>query len=113
MKKYESICLQSLGESFGLDSILCSQSTDTLINFDWSLIYDELRVKSPIFIGVLIAATETRTPRSNRVAVICVCASILLKFRFKKMNLVQKLLAIILYASHCSTEVFQVFVTLV
>ena len=50
-------------------------------NFHWNMVYDELKLKSPVFLGVLIAATQTRTPRPNRVAVICVCASILLKYR--------------------------------
>ena len=64
-----------------LDSILCSQSPNVMQNFHWNMVYDELKLKSPVFLGVLISATHTRTPHPNRVAVICVCASILLKCR--------------------------------
>ena len=41
----------------------------------------------------------------NRVAVICVCTAVLLKYRCKKFNLFQKVLSLVLYASQCSKKV--------
>ena len=52
-----------------------------------------------------MSATKTRTPRKNRVAVICVCNAVLLKYRCKKFNLFQKVLSLVLYASQCSKKV--------
>ena len=88
-----------------VESILCSQSPDVLKSFDWNMIYEDLHAKAPVLLGFLLSATQTRTPRGNRSAVICVCVAILLKYRFKRLNLVQKVLGLVLYASSCSKKV--------
>ena len=88
-------------------SILCSQSLDYLKSFDYDIIiYDELNQKAPYLLSFLMAATKTRSLRSNRIAVICTCAMIILKFRYTKLNLFQKIISLILYAGHCSKKVF-------
>ena len=40
-----------------------------------------------MFLSFLMAATQIKALQSNRIAVICVCASIILKYRFKYLNL--------------------------
>lgn len=84
------------------DSILKSQSLDHLMNFKWELIINELQQKAPIFLSFLKVATKTHTKRANKDAVICMCVSILLKYSFKELNLVQKLISLILYWGHAS-----------
>ena len=90
-----------------VQSILCSQSPDDLKNFKWSDIYTELKEKAPVFLGILVSATKTRSPRSrDNQAVICICVAILLKYRFKRLSLVQKIVSLILYNGHCSKKVY-------
>ena len=69
-------------EMIKFESILCSLSPDHLKSFYWGMIYDELRLKAPVFLSFMMSLTKTKTPRKNRVAVICTCAAILLKYRF-------------------------------
>ena len=88
-----------------MQSSLLDQSPDTLKSFTWNAIYDELKKNAPIFLSFLMAATQTKTPRSNRIAVMCVCASVILKYRFKRINLFQKIVSLVLYAGHCSKQV--------
>ena len=52
-----------------------------------------------------MSCTKTRGDRSNRSAVICTVASILLKFRYPEMSLVHKIITCILYTGHCSKQV--------
>lgn len=89
-----------------VQSILCSQSPDDLKCFKWDDIYHELNEKAPVFLSILVSATKTRTPRSrDSQAVICMCVAILLKYRFKRLSLVQKIVSLILYTGHCSKKV--------
>ena len=90
---------------------LCSDSTNSLLRYNilrdkhpfcWESLVNELTAHTPIFLNILKELTHTRRPRDNRNAVIATCASILLKFRFIKMNVLQKIVSIILYAGHAS-----------
>ena len=56
-----------------LQSVLLSQSPEDLKMFTWDVLYDELQRNAPTFLFFLKAATETNTPRSNEVEVMCVC----------------------------------------
>lgn len=80
----------------GSQSILCSQSADELRNFRYDIIHDELQQKAPYLLSFFMAATQTRTYRHNRIAVVCTCAMIILKYRFKRLSLFQKLISLVL-----------------
>ena len=86
-------------------SVLKSKSSDDLKHFKWEMIFDELQKKAPVFLCFMMSATKTRNPRSNRIPVICMCTAILLKYRFKQLNLVQKVISLLLYSGNCSKEV--------
>ena len=49
--------------------------------------------------------TWTRNSYINRDAIIGICTAMLLKYRYSKMSLVQRILSIILYAGHSGKEV--------
>ena len=87
------------------NSILCNQSSDALNTFTWGKLHDELAERAPLLLTLLEMCTHTRKPRINRQAVIGLCAVILLKFRFSKMSLVQKIVSLILYAGHAGKQV--------
>ena len=72
----------------------------------WDKLLTEVSTYAPVFLSLLRAATYTRRSRDNQSAVIGICAAVLLKHRFHKMNLVQKLLSLILYSGHSSKKVF-------
>lgn len=88
-------------------SILRTESAALKLNmFSWDKLLTELSTYAPVFLTLLHAATYTRRSRDNQSAVIGICAAVLLKHRFHKMNLVQKLLSLILYSGHSSKKVF-------
>lgn len=87
------------------DSVLCSQSTEDLKDFRFERIYDEIKNKAPFLHSIFLSATKTRTPRCNQVAIVCLCFSILLRYRFKRLNLFQKIVSLILYTGHSSKMV--------
>ena len=86
-------------------SILRTQSLSNNPRFSWSAIYCEIQLHAPLLFNLLLSMTKTRQARSNRKAVICVCAAVLLKYRFSKMSLLQKVVSLILYAGHSSKQV--------
>lgn len=91
--------------SVKVSSIMLQQTEDVYDNFTWEKIYSELEINAPVLLSIFESCTETRTRRSNRKAVIGMCAAILLKHRFFKMSLVQRIISLILYAGHSGKQV--------
>lgn len=86
-------------------SILKSTDKSDFAEFSWEKIIQELVTNAPTFLSIMSACTHTRRERNNRNNVIGMCAALLLKYRFSKMSLVQRLLSLILYAGHSGTQV--------
>jgi len=76
-----------------------------LLEFDWNNLKAELSVNAPIFLSILEACTPTIRPQTNSTAVIGLCAALILKHRFTKMCLLQKIISLILYAGHSDKQV--------
>lgn len=89
-------------------SLLCSTAKSDLVGFKWDTLHKELSAKAPILLSVLEAATKTRIPRKNATIVVCTCAALLLRCRNHKMNLVQKIISLILYAGHSAKKVIYI-----
>ena len=93
------------------NSVLGSQSLSDLSDFTWERVVKELEMHAPVLLSILRDATVTRTDRPNREAITGMCAALLLKHRYFKMSLVQKILALdwptyILSAKFLSTAMF-------
>ena len=86
-------------------SLLRSQEIESMQNFSWDVVLQELHAHAPNLLHLLNSITSTKTDRDNQKAIIGMCASILLKHRYSKMSLVQKILSVILYAGHTSKQV--------
>lgn len=86
----------------GTNSILRSQSVEDMKSFSWNAVFAELTEHAPTLLLILRACTKTRVERSNVRAVIGACAAMLLKHRYDRMSMFQKLVSVILYAGHCS-----------
>lgn len=86
-------------------SILRNNSAEALKEFDWDEITDEFLTYAPILMSILRASTETKKPRINTNAVIVMCMGLLLKHRFIKMCLIQRIVSIILYAGNADKQV--------
>lgn len=91
--------------SHEVNSVLLNKSSKALGRFTWKSLIDELSVNAPLLFHILQGCTMTRTPRNNRIATIGICATILLRFRHRNMNLVQRILSLILYAGHSGKQV--------
>ena len=89
--------------SHNVNSIL--RKTSALSSFRWVDLVNELEAHVPTLMMILNSATKTRCYRSNRIGVIGMCAALLLKFRYSRMSLVQKLISTILYAGHTGKQV--------
>ena len=87
------------------NSILQSQEPENLMKFKWNMLHDELSANAPQLKSLLFSATKTTRPRSNVQAVVGMCVAILLNNRNPKMNLIQKINSLILYAGHSSKQV--------
>lgn len=92
-----------------VDSILRQTSCESLSNFQWTDLIGELQKYAPTLMTVLKACTKTRRHRRNRNGVIGMCAAMLLKFRYNRMSLVQKLISTILYTGHSGKQVSKIF----
>ena len=86
-------------------SVLRNQNTESMENFTWDPLLDELQVHAPYLFQLLSSFTQTKSERENQMAIIGVCASILLKHRYSKMSLVQKVISLLLYTGHASKQV--------
>ena len=90
---------------------MCSHSVKSVLrnsspmDFQWGDLLNELDIHAPTLMSILNYATQTRHERQNRNGVKGISAAILLKFRFDKMSVVQKLVSCILYAGHSGKQV--------
>ena len=90
--------------------LMCSDSANSILrqkfssaykDFSWEKLLKELETNAPILLSILQQCTHTRRPRPNRNnIVIGMCAAILLKLGYAKMNLVQKVLSLVLYGGN-------------
>ena len=81
-------------------SHLISQEKTYLSMFSWDKLLGELEENAPILLAILRECTQTKVPRPNQMSVIGMCAAIVLKYRYSKMSLVQKIISIILHGGH-------------
>ncbi len=88
------------------ESILMMKTKPALENFTWRTVWAELQQSAPTLLKVLQEALP-RQKRESEAAkpVICMCASLLLKFRNPRVNVVQAVISLILQAGHASKEV--------
>lgn len=89
---------------------ICSDSYDTILrmkykvaleNFSWSRIWTELQSKMPTLLEILSGGCSNGFVQPS----ICTCASILMKLRNPKVNLVQAIVSVVLKAGHANTLV--------
>ena len=96
-KKTESIIRSEIKK-------MCSQEVNSILqgpvkdiaSFKWESVLVELNANAPTLLSVLSETSSTT---------IGVCCCIILKSRFNKMSLVQKMVAVILQAGHSSKKV--------
>ena len=77
-------------------------NSDNLKTFRWDLVLSELKLHVPMLMDILFSCTKTKFPRKNLTWIVC---SILFKFCYARMDAVQKVLSLILYAGHCGKQV--------
>lgn len=89
---------------------ICSDSYDTILrmkykvalqNFTWSRVWKELQSKTPTLLAILSGGYS----KGQVQPALCTCASILMKLRNPKVNLVQAMISVLLKAGHANTQV--------
>ena len=86
-------------------SVLHSQSRESLMGFKWDMMIEEMRRHAPILLEILKCCTSTKRPRANHYSVIVMCVAMLCKLRCSDMSLAHKVLSLILRAGHSSKKV--------
>ena len=88
---------------------LCSDSANSIIRcddlqklkkFTWQSFSSEISKFAP----VLQSTNNTRTTKTNFDVIMCMCVALIMRTRNSRMNLVQKMLSLILYAGQTSKE---------
>lgn len=92
--------------SNGTNSILHQQGTSELKEFSWERFLAELEGNAPVFLSILHECTHTRRPQTNQDTVMGMCAAVLLKYRYAKMSLVQRILSLVLYGGRSEKQVY-------
>lgn len=87
------------------NSVLQSLDTNELKMFTWDKVLSELKLHAPALVSILFSCTRTQILHKNQTSTVCFIASVLLKYRYRRMNLVQKIISLILYAGHCGKQV--------
>lgn len=91
--------------SLRVHSILKNESTEMLKSFEWDKLISEVKVYAPLLYQVFLSCTKTRHPKSNQNVIIGMCIAMLLKYRYDRMSMVQKIIGLIMYAGHCGKKV--------
>ena len=97
-------------------SMICSDSHDSILRmktktalelFSWERVWLELKTHAPMLVALLVQLLPPSKRKSADVIhpALCICASILLKLRNNKVNVVQVMMAVILKAGHASKQV--------
>lgn len=95
-------------------SIFRRTSAEDLKTFNWDRLVADLEKTAPTFHSFLSSCTEvkrrnrkvkTRSSRPSNVAVLGICASILLRHKNHNLNLIQKIVSLILHRGHAAKQV--------
>ena len=86
-------------------SVLRDSSYEQLKSFKWETLLEELKTHAPLLFHILNSCTPSKREKVARDATVGICASILLRFRNPTMSLVQKIIMLVLHASHCGKKV--------
>ena len=92
IKRIGKMCFQEIKHlwSDNYDSILRTTSDVAMTHFSWESIWIEISTKAPTLVSILKSCLPVKT-KLNRKPVLCLCVSMLLKLRNRKMCHVQML----------------------
>lgn len=87
-------------------SLLRKCTKEKLTSFTWTSFHRELQDRAPTLLSILKCAARPRRSRSDpSLPGIGLAAAVLLKQRNKELNLVQSIVAVMLYAGHSAKKV--------
>lgn len=88
------------------DSILRLKSKTALEHFTWETVWAELQQNTPTLMALLLGLLPaSKCEREDVRPAMCLCASILLKLRNDKVNLIQSVISLVLKAGHATKQV--------
>ena len=100
------MCFQEIKHlcSDNYDSILSTTSDVAMTHFSWESIWIEISTKAPTLVSILKSCLPVKT-KLNPKPVLCLCVSMLLKLRNRKMCHVQSAISLIVHAGHAGSMV--------
>ena len=88
-------------------SIIKCDDPLSINTFTWQSFSSEISTFAPVLKGILESTSKSRKSNTDVKIVVCMCVALLLRSRNPRMNLIQKMLSLILYAGHASKQVNQ------
>ena len=83
-----------------VNSILQNKTADALKQFSWDTVMKELVQHAPTLLHVLRGCTFSKKNKDLINGTTCVCAAIIMHLKNQKMNMLQRILSLVLYAGH-------------
>lgn len=85
-------------------SVFRERSQESMEHFSWDILLSELQIAAPISTRMLQACMTTKQA-ATATPVLVMFMAMLLKYRNSKMNMVQAMVSLILYAGHAGKKV--------
>lgn len=93
--------------------LICSDEHNSIIRnatdgnkiFKWDHLFSELSSCMPAFVSLLLSIIPKGKNDERRIMLVCVIISMILKWRFPKISLLQRAISVLLYGNGCSKQV--------
>ena len=98
------------------NSIYHKKSTASLLSFSWSKLYEDLRQTSPILSIIMekcVNKNRNQPIERSKHIIIAMAAGILLRSCSQRANIIQRVIGILLYASHAPKQVNYIKLTFI
>lgn len=112
--QYKSSMIVEVGKNIKKEvKLLCSNKTSSclrntkkqdLIEFSWEKLFTEAQYLTPCLLQMLKSCLDIKSNK-NSSSIIGMFISVLCYFRRSSMNILQRIVAVILYSGHCSKQV--------
>lgn len=91
--------------------VICSESHDSILwdcnegirFFKWERLFKEMCDQMPTLTTLLLFLVSGKDD-TKRIILVCVLSCMLLKNRFRKMGLLQRIVSVLLYGNGCSKQ---------
>lgn len=104
LSKVGKVIIKELTQLSKRNSCFTDKGLSAIERFDWTVLVAKLKRAAPSFYSLLDVCTPRKSGLQKDIVII-VCGSILLRSHSSKANLFQRLVSVLLFASHAPKQV--------